>query len=223
MRNGVTRRRVAVVVISAALVALAGALLSSGAGADNGQHGFDGQPVGHRTDDPSGEHARDVSRPLREIAPIAPAKGQLTVKREYLMRPPATGTGAPDTAVQSSLGAAAAPVLNGSFDGVGQGFTGPAGTFTVNSAPPDTNGQVGPNNYVQIVNSAFAIFDKAGNVHAPIGKVSFPLESLETNFTAFMDQIVRSKPTASKGVYVRTVSLSSTMGPGVAVDTTPYR
>jgi len=65
--------------------------------------------------------------------------------------------------------------------------------------------------------------DKAGNVHAPIGKVSFPLESLETNFTAFMDQIVRSKPTASKGVYVRTVSLSSTMGPGVAVDTTPYR
>ncbi|NUR75368.1 MAG: hypothetical protein HOQ28_03650 [Thermoleophilia bacterium] len=164
MRNGVTRRRVAVVVISAALVALAGALLSSGAGADNGQHGFDGQPVGHRTDDPSGEHARDVSRPLREIAPIAPAKGQLTVKREYLMRPPATGTGAPDTAVQSSLGAAAAPVLNGSFDGVGQGFTGPAGTFTVNSAPPDTNGQVGPNNYVQIVNSAFAIFDKAGNV-----------------------------------------------------------
>ena len=65
--------------------------------------------------------------------------------------------------------------------------------------------------------------DKAGNVHAPIGKVSFPLESLETNFTAFMDQIVRSKPTASKGVYIRTVSLSSTMGPGVAVDTTPYR
>jgi large subunit ribosomal protein L1 len=65
--------------------------------------------------------------------------------------------------------------------------------------------------------------DKAGNVHAPIGKVSFPLESLETNFSAFMDQIVRSKPTASKGVYIRTVSLSSTMGPGIAVDATPYR
>ena len=65
--------------------------------------------------------------------------------------------------------------------------------------------------------------DKGGNVHAPIGKVSFPLEALETNFTAFMDQIVRSKPSASKGVYVRNVSVSSTMGPGVAVDTTPYR
>ena len=65
--------------------------------------------------------------------------------------------------------------------------------------------------------------DKSGNVHAPIGKVSFGIEALETNFSAFMDQIVRSKPSAAKGVYVRTVSVSSTMGPGVAVDTTPYR
>ena len=65
--------------------------------------------------------------------------------------------------------------------------------------------------------------DKAGNVQAPIGKVSFPLESLETNFNAFMDQIVRSKPASSKGVYVRNVSVSSTMGPGVKVDPNQYR
>jgi len=65
--------------------------------------------------------------------------------------------------------------------------------------------------------------DKAGNVHAAIGKVSFTPEALESNFTAFMDQIVRSKPSASKGVYVRTVAISSTMGPGVSIDTTPYR
>ena len=65
--------------------------------------------------------------------------------------------------------------------------------------------------------------DKGGNVHAPIGKVSFGLDQLETNFTAFMDQIVRSKPAAAKGVYVKTVSVSSTMGPGVNVDTTLYR
>jgi len=65
--------------------------------------------------------------------------------------------------------------------------------------------------------------DKGGNVHAPIGKVSFGVEALETNFTAFMDQIVRSKPSAAKGVYVRTVCVSSTMGPGVTIDTTPYR
>jgi large subunit ribosomal protein L1 len=65
--------------------------------------------------------------------------------------------------------------------------------------------------------------DKGGNVHAPIGKVSFPAEALETNFTALMDQIVRSKPAASKGVYVRNVAISCSMGPGVTVDTTPYR
>ncbi len=65
--------------------------------------------------------------------------------------------------------------------------------------------------------------DKGGNVHAAIGKVSFGIEALETNFTAFMDQIVRSKPAAAKGVYVKNVSVSSTMGPGVRVDTTPYR
>jgi large subunit ribosomal protein L1 len=65
--------------------------------------------------------------------------------------------------------------------------------------------------------------DKSGNVHAPIGKVSFGIEQLETNFTAFMDQIVRSKPSAAKGVYVRNVSVSSTMGPGVTIDSTIYR
>jgi large subunit ribosomal protein L1 len=65
--------------------------------------------------------------------------------------------------------------------------------------------------------------DKAGNVQAPIGKVSFGVDALESNFSAFMDQIVRSKPAAAKGVYVKTVAVSSTMGPGVRIDTNPYR
>src|SRR5881394_3238767 len=65
--------------------------------------------------------------------------------------------------------------------------------------------------------------DKAGNVQAAIGKVSFPADALESNFTAFMDQIIRSKPSATKGVYVRNVALSSSMGPGVNVDITAYR
>jgi large subunit ribosomal protein L1 len=65
--------------------------------------------------------------------------------------------------------------------------------------------------------------DKAGNVHAAIGKVSFSADALSENFTAFMDQIVRSKPAATKGVYIRNVAISSTMGPGVTIDTTPYR
>jgi large subunit ribosomal protein L1 len=65
--------------------------------------------------------------------------------------------------------------------------------------------------------------DKGGNIHAPIGKVSFALEALETNFGAFMDQVVRSRPPAARGVYVRNVAISSTMGPGITIDTTPYR
>lgn len=65
--------------------------------------------------------------------------------------------------------------------------------------------------------------DKGGTVHAAIGKVSFPVEALEQNFAAFMDQIIRSKPSAAKGVYIRNVALSCTMGPGVRVDTNPFR
>ena len=65
--------------------------------------------------------------------------------------------------------------------------------------------------------------DKGGNVHAPIGKVSFTPEQLETNFSALMDTIMRAKPNAAKGVYIRNVALSSSMGPGVTIDTTLYR
>ncbi|MDH5589102.1 MAG: 50S ribosomal protein L1 [Gemmatimonadota bacterium] len=65
--------------------------------------------------------------------------------------------------------------------------------------------------------------DKHGNVHAPIGRVSFPEDKLAENLGAFMDQIVRAKPSAAKGTYVRSVTVSSTMGPGVAVDPNLYR
>lgn len=64
--------------------------------------------------------------------------------------------------------------------------------------------------------------DKTGNVHAPIGKVSFSAEQLHENFAAFMDNIVRARPSASKGRYVRGVTVSSTMGPGVSVDANLY-
>lgn len=65
--------------------------------------------------------------------------------------------------------------------------------------------------------------DRTGNVHAPIGKVSFDAQKLEENLTAFMDTIVRAKPAAAKGQYVRAVTLSSTMGPGVPVDANLFR
>jgi large subunit ribosomal protein L1 len=65
--------------------------------------------------------------------------------------------------------------------------------------------------------------DKTGNVHAPIGKVSFDVDKLQDNLGAFMDQIVRAKPAAAKGTYVRSVTVSSTMGPGVSIDPNLYR
>jgi large subunit ribosomal protein L1 len=62
--------------------------------------------------------------------------------------------------------------------------------------------------------------DRAGNVHAGIGRVSFPLESLEENAQTLLDTLVRLKPTSSKGKYMRGIALSSTMGPGIKVDET---
>jgi large subunit ribosomal protein L1 len=65
--------------------------------------------------------------------------------------------------------------------------------------------------------------DKTGNVHAPIGRVSFSTDHLSDNLGSFMDQIVRARPPAAKGGYIRSVTVSSTMGPGVSVDTNLYR
>ena len=65
--------------------------------------------------------------------------------------------------------------------------------------------------------------DRTGNVHAPIGKVSFSNEQLSENLGAFMDTVLRAKPSAAKGQYVRGVTLSSTMGPGVRVDHSNFR
>ncbi len=60
--------------------------------------------------------------------------------------------------------------------------------------------------------------DKAGVVHAPVGKVSFPADRLIANAHALMETIVKAKPAAAKGKYLRSVTMSSTMGPGVAID-----
>jgi large subunit ribosomal protein L1 len=65
--------------------------------------------------------------------------------------------------------------------------------------------------------------DKTGNVHAPIGRVSFELSQLSENLAAIMDSIVRARPAAAKGTYVQSVTVASTMGPGVPVDANLYR
>jgi large subunit ribosomal protein L1 len=62
--------------------------------------------------------------------------------------------------------------------------------------------------------------EKAGIIHAGIGKASFSEGDLKENFTAFMDAIVKAKPSGAKGKFVKKIAISSTMGPGLKIDST---
>jgi hypothetical protein len=114
-----------------------------------------------------------LSRPLRELVPRpgAPAgggaKNVIPLRRPPVPWAPGARAGAPvtDPVLQSVAGAPAAalaPTLGTSFEGIGAGFVGPAGPFTVIAVPPDDNGVAGPNHYVQTVNLSFAVFAKDG-------------------------------------------------------------
>ncbi|MEY2417534.1 MAG: large subunit ribosomal protein [Actinomycetota bacterium] len=65
--------------------------------------------------------------------------------------------------------------------------------------------------------------DKVGNIHVPIGKTSFEPKALLENMRAVLDEVQRAKPASAKGKYVRSVTVSSTMGPGVRIDTNRLR
>jgi large subunit ribosomal protein L1 len=61
--------------------------------------------------------------------------------------------------------------------------------------------------------------EKAGIVHARIGKVSFDAKKIAENASALIDALIRAKPSTAKGIYLRSITLSSTMGPGVRIET----
>jgi large subunit ribosomal protein L1 len=65
--------------------------------------------------------------------------------------------------------------------------------------------------------------DRGGNVHLPIGKRSFDLRALVENYAALIDEIIRAKPSAAKGRYIKVITLTTTMGPGIRVDPTKTR
>jgi large subunit ribosomal protein L1 len=65
--------------------------------------------------------------------------------------------------------------------------------------------------------------DRGGNVHLPIGKKSFDERALLENYAALLEEIVRAKPSAAKGRYIKTITLATTMGPGIRVDSTRTR
>jgi hypothetical protein len=118
----------------------------------------------------------DVSQPLRSITLVTTAaKG---TDSEHNL--PKLKQGAPNGiqgTIQNTTTPSAVPSPSTNFDGVGSSFTGPQGTFSVNSAPPDTNGAVGTQDYIQIVNSDFAIFNKDAS-RGTVGSVRYgPVQS----------------------------------------------
>ena len=140
---------------------------STGVESERGRDGEKGHAPGGKTL-PGSVH-NDTSPPLRDIAPVRPPKttGEGGTSRDEFLPHPKGG--APDGALQRKGPVTRSSVTLGTnVLGVGAGFSGPAGSFTVNSAPPDTNSAIGPNHLVEIVNSAFAIMNKSGTpVYGP--------------------------------------------------------
>jgi large subunit ribosomal protein L1 len=63
--------------------------------------------------------------------------------------------------------------------------------------------------------------EKAGIIHAPVGKASFTPDKIKDNLTVLLDSVMKAKPQGAKGTYLQTISLSTTMGPGIKIDPTP--
>ena len=121
------------------------------------------------------ETHRDVSAPLSDRRDSTEVVTQHQEMRKHPPLPNPFGSGKQDPlgpGMRMASGIATttgAPTPGVTFEGIGQGFTGPAGTFSVSSAPPDTNGTVGPNHYVETVNTSFAVFSKAGTpLYGPV-------------------------------------------------------
>ena len=88
------------------------------------------------------------------------------------------------------------------------------GTVTPNVAEAVANTKAGQATYR---------VDKAGIIHTTIGQVGFTTEQIEQNAKALLSDLKRAKPATSKGVYIKKITLSSTMGPGITIDPVPYR
>jgi hypothetical protein len=143
-----------------------GGLLFAGGAAGSSRAQAGGPPAAVPVEVPANVH-HDVSQRLKDIPA---ARGPNIDRAEKPLHGlPVPAPGGSDPVVQATAGTASAPALGVGFEGVGQGFTGPSGTFSVNSAPPDPNAAVGPSNIVEVVNQSFAVFDKSGTpVYGPV-------------------------------------------------------
>ena len=143
----------------------------------------------------------NVSRPLRELRPAPGIIGGGDNKTIPIGIPhPSSTTRARGAAVADPVRQAAmpavgplAPTPGTTFEGVGQGFVGPNGTFQVGVAPPDTNGAIGPNHFVQLVNIALAVFNRTGEpVLGPI-----PINELWRDFGGLCENFNSGDPTVN--------------------------
>ncbi len=127
----------------------------------------------------------DVSPPLSSITPVHTAETEQSMAPQRPL--PQIQQGAPNGLqdnVQNTSSSVAPPLPSNSFDGVGNGFSGPQGTFDAPYVPPDTNGAVGPQDYVQTVNAHFAIFNKDTSRGA-VGSVRYGPVQINTVWSGF--------------------------------------
>ncbi|MGA7617197.1 MAG: PQQ-binding-like beta-propeller repeat protein [Thermoanaerobaculia bacterium] len=122
----------------------------------------------------------DISPPLRSIVPHPePRKAPQERENEHLPYRTYGISNGPDQVRQTAGGATFAPVLNGTFEGVGTGIVG----YSPSVAPPDTEGEVGPNHYIQWVNTDFLIFDKNGGIVYPTSGNPAPGNTIWSGFS----------------------------------------
>jgi hypothetical protein len=118
--------------------------------------------AGHREPAVRYELHHDTSVPLRSMAPV-PVGTEQRENEPVRRMPQHAKARQPDPVVQTTA-SPAIPTISGSFDGLGQGFSGPQGSFSVTGVPPDPNASVGATQIVETVNTGFAVFSKTGSV-----------------------------------------------------------
>jgi hypothetical protein len=171
------------------------------------------QPAPHRTGTIRHETHHDVSRPLAQMQ-AAPLRDE-PAENEPIRRMPNRPAGhRRDPVVQRTAGTDI-PSPSANFEAIGQGFTGPSGTFSVTGIPPDTNAAVGATQVVEIVNTAFAVFGKTG-------AVLFGPAATNTLWSGFGgscqttndgDGVVRYDALANRWVITQFANVGSSAGP----------
>jgi hypothetical protein len=204
-----TLPRAGLAVLTAVVTAVA--MLSTPAHA--APHASSAKPRPSADSGPAVHH--DTSGPLRSMRPKVPrASRRIEPDQEpRLPHPPAARI--PDPVRQRAGGASPAVATSSNFDGVGQGFTGPQGSYSVTGVPPDPNASVGSTQIVEIVNTAYAVFSKTGSVvYGPVNS-----NTLWSGFggscesTNDGDATVRWDSLAGRWVVTQFANASSASGP----------